>query len=88
MCRITAVNEYGVGIPCETHDPVKATQEPGPVQKLEIVEVTKSDATITWQKPMHNGGSRLTGYIIEITPKDAEQWIKVGEEKLQSFKVC
>ena len=87
MLRVTAENEYGVGVPFETHDPVKATQEPGPVQRLEIVDVSKSGATVTWQKPLHDGGSRLTGYTVELSPKDAEEWEEVGDVKLQSFKV-
>lgn len=85
--RVTAENEYGVGIPYETPDPVKATQEPGPVQRLEVVETTKSSCTITWQKPLHDGGSRLTGYTVELSLKEAEDWSEVGDVKLQSYKV-
>ena len=66
---------------------MKATQEPGPVQHLEVIETNKSGATITWQKPMHDGGSRLTGYVIELAPKDTEDWTEIGDIKLQSFKV-
>ena len=84
---MTAENEYGIGVPYATPDPVKATQEPGPVQLLEVIETNKSGATVTWQKPLHDGGSRLTGYSIELSPKDVEEWINIGDVKLQSFKV-
>ena len=84
---MTAENENGVGVPFETSDPIKATQEPGPVQQLQVIETNKSGATVTWQKPIHDGGSRLTGYVVEISPKDAEEWTEIGDVKLQSIKV-
>ena len=84
---MTAENQYGIGVPYETPDPVKATQEPGPVQRLEIIETNKSGCSIAWQKPLHDGGSRLTGYTVELSPKDAEEWVEIGDVKLQSFKV-
>uniref|UniRef100_H2YFD5 Titin n=1 Tax=Ciona savignyi TaxID=51511 RepID=H2YFD5_CIOSA len=70
--RVMAENEYGIGIPFEIPEPVKITQEPGPVQKLEIVETTKSSAVLNWLKPNHDGGSRLIGYIVELAPKDSD----------------
>uniref|UniRef100_H2YLF2 Titin n=1 Tax=Ciona savignyi TaxID=51511 RepID=H2YLF2_CIOSA len=86
--RVMAENEYGIGIPFETPEPVKITQEPGPVQKLEIVETTKSSAVLNWLKPNHDGGSRLIGYIVELAPKDSDDWEVVSEDvKVLSYKI-
>ena len=39
---------------------------PGPPQgPIEYEEVTGNSVTISWRKPLDNGGSEITGYVIE-----------------------
>ena len=85
--RVMAENEFGVGLPYETPEPVKATQEPGPVQRLEVTETTNSSVNISWHKPIHDGGSRLTGYVVEVAPKDTDDWEEVADVRVLSYKV-
>uniref|UniRef100_A0A8C4UH07 Titin n=1 Tax=Falco tinnunculus TaxID=100819 RepID=A0A8C4UH07_FALTI len=46
-------------------------------QKLEVIDTTKSTVTLAWEKPLHDGGSRLTGYVIEASKAGTERWLKV-----------
>uniref|UniRef100_A0A493TY77 Titin n=1 Tax=Anas platyrhynchos platyrhynchos TaxID=8840 RepID=A0A493TY77_ANAPP len=46
-------------------------------QKLEVIDTTKSTVTLAWEKPPHDGGSRLTGYVIEASKAGTERWLKV-----------
>uniref|UniRef100_A0A8C0VUH1 Titin n=1 Tax=Cyanistes caeruleus TaxID=156563 RepID=A0A8C0VUH1_CYACU len=46
-------------------------------QKLEVIDTTKTTVTLAWDKPLHDGGSRLTGYVIEASKAGTERWLKV-----------
>uniref|UniRef100_A0A3Q0QPL8 Titin n=1 Tax=Amphilophus citrinellus TaxID=61819 RepID=A0A3Q0QPL8_AMPCI len=72
--RVLAENEYGVGLPAKTIEPVKISEKPQPPGKVSVVDVTHSTVTLTWEKPQHDGGSRITHYEVELAPKDSEAW--------------
>uniref|UniRef100_A0A4W5MPX4 Titin n=1 Tax=Hucho hucho TaxID=62062 RepID=A0A4W5MPX4_9TELE len=73
--RVMAENEYGVGLAAETAEPVKTSEVPLPVGKVTLTEVTKTTASMAWEKPDHDGGSRIMGYCIEMLPAGLEEWI-------------
>ena len=75
--RVLPENIYGIGEPCETSDAVLVSEVPTAPQKLEVVDVTKSTVSLAWDKPQHDGGSRLTGYVIEASKAGSERWMKV-----------
>uniref|UniRef100_A0A8C3F649 Titin n=1 Tax=Chrysemys picta bellii TaxID=8478 RepID=A0A8C3F649_CHRPI len=74
--RVSAENEYGVGEPCELTEPVVATEEPAPPKRLDIIDTTKSSAVLAWLKPDHDGGSRVTGYLLEMKQKGSDYWVE------------
>uniref|UniRef100_A0A3Q3BJR8 Titin n=1 Tax=Kryptolebias marmoratus TaxID=37003 RepID=A0A3Q3BJR8_KRYMA len=47
---------------------------PLPVGTVFLTDVTKASATLTWEKPEHDGGSRIGGYLIEMQPKGTDKW--------------
>uniref|UniRef100_A0A672QCM9 Titin n=1 Tax=Sinocyclocheilus grahami TaxID=75366 RepID=A0A672QCM9_SINGR len=72
--RVMAENEYGVGLPVETKTASKASEVPQPVGKVMLTDVTKVSASLAWEKPEHDGGSRIAGYLIEMQPKGTDKW--------------
>ncbi|KAF3843854.1 hypothetical protein F7725_002703 [Dissostichus mawsoni] len=84
--RVLPENIYGIGEPCETPDIVLVCEVPLPPQKLEMIDVTKSTVTLGWEKPEHDGGSRLTGYVIEACKFGTDKWMKVATLKTTDFE--
>uniref|UniRef100_A0A3B3Q9G4 Titin n=1 Tax=Paramormyrops kingsleyae TaxID=1676925 RepID=A0A3B3Q9G4_9TELE len=73
--RVMAENEFGVGLPAETQDAVKAAEIPLPVGKVTLTDVTKTSVSLAWEKPEYDGGSRIIGYFVEMQPKGTEEWV-------------
>uniref|UniRef100_A0A3B5Q6D6 Titin n=1 Tax=Xiphophorus maculatus TaxID=8083 RepID=A0A3B5Q6D6_XIPMA len=59
----------------------KASEVPLPVGKVFLTDVTKTSATLAWEKPEHDGGSRIGGYLIEMQPKGTDKWGVAGNPK-------
>uniref|UniRef100_A0A3P8SUA5 Titin n=1 Tax=Amphiprion percula TaxID=161767 RepID=A0A3P8SUA5_AMPPE len=85
--RILAENEYGIGLPVETLEPIKVSEKPLPPGKVSLREVTGTSVTLTWEKPDHDGGSRITGYIVEMQGKGSEKWTQVMVVKTNEAQV-
>uniref|UniRef100_A0A8C5G3L8 Titin n=1 Tax=Gouania willdenowi TaxID=441366 RepID=A0A8C5G3L8_GOUWI len=63
---------------------VTATSSIGTVTEeisLGVTEVTKESLTLAWAKPEQDGGSRITGYLVEALEKGQEKWVKCGMSK-------
>ena len=74
-----AENQYGTSDPVTTMDPIKARypfDPPGAPGAPRGIETTEDSITITWTKPRHDGGSPITGYIIEKRQFNDEKWVK------------
>uniref|UniRef100_A0A3B4TBR1 Titin n=1 Tax=Seriola dumerili TaxID=41447 RepID=A0A3B4TBR1_SERDU len=79
--RVLAENEFGVGQPAETEKAVKTSEPPLPVGKVTLTAVTKTTASLSWEKPDHDGGSRIMGYYIEMQPVGSEEWVVAATTK-------
>ena len=53
---------------------------PGPPSVPELTEVTKESCHLMWKAPESDGGSTITGYLIEQTQKGSTQWVHCNEE--------
>lgn len=53
-----------------------------PMGPLKVEEVRKDHITVSWKKPPDNGGSEITGYIIEKMDMDSGRWVAAGEVKI------
>lgn len=84
--RVSAENENGIGDPCETRDPVKATETPGPVKEVSMKDSSKTSVTLQWLKPDYDGGSIISDYIIEKKMKD-EEWSMGGTSRQCELEV-
>lgn len=52
-----------------------------------MTDVTKESVTVAWAKPEQDGGSRITGYLVEALEKGQEKWVKCGTTKFVYFTV-
>ena len=84
--RVLPENIYGVGEACETPDVILVCEVPLPPQKLEMIDVTKSTVTMAWEKPEHDGGSRIQGYVVECCRVGTDKWMKVATLKMTDFE--
>ena len=43
---------------------------------LEAIDTTKTSVTLQWKPPLDDGGSDISGYVIEKCPEGSELWEK------------
>ena len=78
--RIRAENRYGISDGCESEvvdikDPFKLAGPPG---KPVVAEHYKDSMLVTWEPPLDDGGSTITGYWLEKREKGSGYWARVN----------
>ncbi len=82
--RVRAVNAEGESEPLEGLDTITAKnpfQPPGPPGKPIMTDYDYDHFDLKWDEPRHDGGSKITGYIIEKRDADDDIWTKATEVK-------
>lgn len=49
------------------------------VGPIEVINVQRDNITIRWKEPEDDGGSPITGYIIEYREESSTNWNKAGK---------
>lgn len=49
-----------------------------------ITDTTKHSISMTWTRPMYDGGSDVTGYVVEILEEGTEQWYRATAKSLKT----
>lgn len=78
--RVKAQSKFGISDACEseevvTKDPFRL---PGPPEKPQVAQYTKSSMLVTWEPPLDSGGSPVTGYWLEKKEKRGAYWARVN----------
>ncbi len=78
--RVTAVNEEGESLPCEGSEMIAKNpfDVPDPPTDLTVVDYDADSAQLKWNPPGYDGGSEITGYVIEKKTKFGD-WEKAYE---------
>ncbi|HEX5754585.1 MAG TPA: FG-GAP-like repeat-containing protein [Archangium sp.] len=74
---VAARNEVGVG-PKLLSASVRTPGVPSPPRALSVTAGTRS-ATVTWEPPAEDGGRRLTGYVVEVSPSGARMTLDASK---------
>lgn len=45
---------------------------------VRITDITKTSISIAWQKPNYDGGSKISGYLIEKKESEKDRWTKAN----------
>lgn len=53
-----------------------------PPLNLHITDITKNTVSLSWEKPNYDGGSPITGYIIEKKEGSSSRWFKANLTKI------
>ncbi|KAK6032068.1 fibronectin type III domain protein [Ostertagia ostertagi] len=81
--RVSAANENGQGVPLVGENAVVTRlpyDRPGAPTDLEVAEVGDDCLTLTWHRPLSDGGGRIRGYYIEKCEDDKEQtWVRCNQ---------
>lgn len=56
--------------------------KPEAPSKPEIIDVTKSTATLKWLPPSFDGGSPIINYIVEMKPSSTYKWLPASQNIL------
>lgn len=60
-------------------DPPYIIATPYPPGVPNPTKVGRSFVELEWDKPIKDGGSKITGYVVEKKPKDSDVWTRVAD---------
>lgn len=53
---------------------------PGEPSKLHVVDSSKTSITLSWEKPVYDGGSEITHYILDQMNSEEREWVTINPE--------
>uniref|UniRef100_A0A4W6E0L8 Titin n=1 Tax=Lates calcarifer TaxID=8187 RepID=A0A4W6E0L8_LATCA len=75
--RVAAENAAGVGTPSAPTMYYKALDpifKPGPPNNPKVVDTSRSTVSLTWGKPIYDGGCEIQAYIVEACNGASDEW--------------
>lgn len=50
-------------------------------------EITKESASLTWKPPSADGGTPITGYVVERCQSSSTRWLKVNKDPITELTI-
>uniref|UniRef100_A0A8C9EY58 Titin n=1 Tax=Pavo cristatus TaxID=9049 RepID=A0A8C9EY58_PAVCR len=76
--RVYAENIVGIGKASRASECYIAHDPCDPPGRPEPLIVTRSSVTLQWKKPVYDGGSKITGYVVEKKELPDGRWMKAS----------
>uniref|UniRef100_A0A8C7I473 Titin n=1 Tax=Oncorhynchus kisutch TaxID=8019 RepID=A0A8C7I473_ONCKI len=76
--RVSAENAAGVGVPSAPTEYIKAcdaTYPPGPPNNPKVTDHSSTTVSLSWTRPIYDGGAAIKGYVVEMREEGDEEWI-------------
>uniref|UniRef100_A0A3P9HGK5 Titin n=1 Tax=Oryzias latipes TaxID=8090 RepID=A0A3P9HGK5_ORYLA len=92
--RVSAENAAGTGKPSAPSQYIKAcdaTYPPGPPSNPKVTNHSSNTVSLTWSRPIYDGGAPITGYVIEMKEAGDDEWIICSpstENAEYNFRIC
>lgn len=78
MYQVSAENVVGTA---NSEFEVMIKDKPSPPRDLKVDEVQRESIGVSWQRPEDDGGSPITGYVIEKRDAKKTSWSSAGKSK-------
>lgn len=65
---------------------ISFTEQPGPVTDFRPALVTKDSCTLSWKKPISDGGSHIVAYAVDISEGE-DKWKQLVKSKVLQYVV-
>ena len=83
--RVRAINGIGVGAASQQAEATTLADVPDPPRGLTAAASAHDRIELRWQAPGHDGGARITGYLIEVSSDGGASWLVV-EDHVQDLR--
>ncbi|ELT96015.1 hypothetical protein CAPTEDRAFT_56090, partial [Capitella teleta] len=78
--RVAAENKAGMGPYSDPSEACKTLiDKPSPPMNLTVTDFSEATISLKWDLPEDDGGSEITGYVIEKRESNKRTWTKVSE---------
>ncbi|KAK1902396.1 Titin, partial [Dissostichus eleginoides] len=86
--RVCAVNQIGTGDASQS-GPVKmidSFRAPGPPSIPEVDNISRNAITISWRRPVQDGGSDIRGYSVERKERKGMRWVRASKRTVPDLR--
>lgn len=59
---------------------------PSPPIEVKILDASREHINIEWKPPLKDGGSRVTGYHVEIAEAGTEKWLRINTRPIKELQ--
>lgn len=87
--RVIAKNKAGLSKPSLPSEKVQLKLKfgpPGPPTQISVEAIGRNHVTLTWAPPTDDGGSKITGYIVESREVGIQSWRVVSDYNVQQHE--